>query len=227
MALLAREIFGSLRRLLHRLGIALDSFRIRVEAALDGSKVSGQIFVGDMLLEYASPRSQVYRAESPTGVGVLSKVSYIEPRNMIGGLPPENGCDKDHDGDELRVDFTANYAFYTAALLRWENFISQVLSQLLNSFYTCVKTTWLQKIPLSTRNPASCDCKAGYLFRRWNLTNPRSWQFNVEASTFFAIYFSMNFTFMEFGNLFCNRQLQPRVTNIAIIGLIKWEEYLR
>lgn len=45
--------------------------------------------------------------------GELAPVSYVRRYNTHGGAAPPAGCDAGHVGQELRVPYTASYAFYS------------------------------------------------------------------------------------------------------------------
>ena len=51
-------------------------------------------------------------ARANQGTGVFSTVSFIQRLDTAGGRAPADGCDAAHAGQELRVDYTATYAFY-------------------------------------------------------------------------------------------------------------------
>jgi hypothetical protein len=51
-------------------------------------------------------------ARSNQGSGVFSAATYIQRLDTVGGRAPATGCDQAHQGEELRVDYTATYAFY-------------------------------------------------------------------------------------------------------------------
>src|ERR1700687_1436130 len=81
------------------------------EAALDRSTAIG------------SPRSRqdggrnnlpwvLYRADSSGDTGLFAAVTSIQRVNTRGGVAPESGCDDLHVGDEVRVNFSADYYFY-------------------------------------------------------------------------------------------------------------------
>jgi len=78
----------------------------------DGSQV-----VGEVRATASSPSPDaipwlLLQARSNQGAGVFSRVSYIQRLDTSGGRPPADGCDDAHSGQELRVDYTATYAFY-------------------------------------------------------------------------------------------------------------------
>jgi hypothetical protein len=80
------------------------------ECTTDGSKV-----VGRKLAEHASPDPHavgwlLLEAKSHAGNGVLSKVSFIQRINTVGGKAPT--IDGAKTGDEIRVPYQADYVFY-------------------------------------------------------------------------------------------------------------------
>ncbi|MGI4945737.1 MAG: DUF3455 domain-containing protein [Janthinobacterium lividum] len=79
--------------------------------AVDGSTVVGEVLTSGSNAAGAVPWL-VLRAESHTGDGVFSGVSYIIRNRTVGGAAPGTGCDKDHAGAEIRVDYTASYMFF-------------------------------------------------------------------------------------------------------------------
>lgn len=81
---------------------------------LDGSTV-----VGSKLAAYTPDTTAIpwllLQGVSHTGKGPMSKVTYIQRLNTVGGLAPATGCDADHVGAEADVDYTATYYFYEAS----------------------------------------------------------------------------------------------------------------
>ena len=78
----------------------------------DGSRV-----VGEMI--QASPAQGavawlLLRAKSHEGAGALANVTYIQRVDTSGGVAPSAGCDEAHAGAEARVEYSANYDFYSA-----------------------------------------------------------------------------------------------------------------
>jgi hypothetical protein len=77
----------------------------------DGSKVKAAKVSGYT----ADPTSipwLLLQAVSHEGEGRMSKVSYIQRLDTVGGLAPASGCDASHVGDVARVDYTATYYFF-------------------------------------------------------------------------------------------------------------------
>lgn len=80
------------------------------ECTTDGSKV-----VGRKVAEHPSPDSKsvswlLLEATGHEGNGVLSKVSFIQRINTVGGKAPS--ADDAKANDEVRVPYEADYVFY-------------------------------------------------------------------------------------------------------------------
>ena len=78
----------------------------------DGSQV-----VGAARETANSPDAQaipwlLLEARANQGTGALSSATYVQRLDTVGGRAPATGCDQAHAGEELRVDYTATYAFY-------------------------------------------------------------------------------------------------------------------
>jgi len=54
------------------------------------------------------------RAEKTTGAGVFSHVAYVQRVATKNGTPPTAKCDVTMGGAENRVDYSADYYFYSA-----------------------------------------------------------------------------------------------------------------
>jgi len=52
--------------------------------------------------------------KSTRGEGMLSRVTFIQRLDTQGGKAPADGCDTNHQGAELRVEYSASYSFYAA-----------------------------------------------------------------------------------------------------------------
>lgn len=51
--------------------------------------------------------------DGPTGGDTLTKTTFIQRVNTVGGLPPKTGCASQADlGNQAFVDYTADYFFY-------------------------------------------------------------------------------------------------------------------
>lgn len=82
--------------------------------AKDGSKV-----VGQAKASFDSPNPNaipwlLLQAKSQQGNGILSKVTYIQRVNTVGGKPPTQGCENKSAGSQKRVNYTSDYLFYGA-----------------------------------------------------------------------------------------------------------------
>jgi hypothetical protein len=52
-------------------------------------------------------------ATSTTGTGVFSDISYVQRLNTAGGVAPATGCDSTTVSTEVRIDYSADYYFFT------------------------------------------------------------------------------------------------------------------
>jgi len=81
--------------------------------ATDGSAVTGaKVAQADAPAPDAIPWL-LLRATSTSGKGQLSQVTFIQRLATKGGKAPPTGCDAAHNGNELRVDYSADYYFYS------------------------------------------------------------------------------------------------------------------
>ena len=82
--------------------------------SIDGSKISGA------LKERAdAPRSDaipwlLLTSRSVGSAGSFSKITSIQRVNTVGGVAPKQGCSQSNVGTIGRVNYTADYYFYTA-----------------------------------------------------------------------------------------------------------------
>ncbi len=82
--------------------------------ANDGSTVVGARVAG-ATVDATSIPWLLLRAVSHNDVeGRMSKVTYVQRLETVGGLAPSSGCDADHVGTTANVDYTAVYAYYVA-----------------------------------------------------------------------------------------------------------------
>lgn len=79
----------------------------------DSSSVQG-VVVAKSTLDAGSIPSLLLQAASPKRVGLLTTVEYIRRSETHGGLAPAEGCDGAHQGDLVRVPYTAMYTFYSS-----------------------------------------------------------------------------------------------------------------
>jgi len=80
----------------------------------DGSKVVGKLAVNSPSPDADSIPWLLLRVVDHSGPagGRLSPVTSIQRLNTKGGKAPANGCDAAHDGQEVRVPYSADYYFY-------------------------------------------------------------------------------------------------------------------
>ena len=77
----------------------------------DGSKVTGK----QVALAPSTPGNiplQLVKAESATGSGAMTGVSYIQRLNTKGGVAPATACTSDTKGARQQVAYEAEYVFY-------------------------------------------------------------------------------------------------------------------
>ncbi|WP_325052261.1 DUF3455 domain-containing protein [Dulcicalothrix desertica] len=58
---------------------------------------------------------QILSAKYYIKAGVFSNINYIQRVDTVGGQAPKVGCDSSYVGNEVRVNYSANYYFYGAA----------------------------------------------------------------------------------------------------------------
>jgi Protein of unknown function (DUF3455) len=81
--------------------------------ALDGSKVVGLVKAkADAPTASAIPWV-LLQAKSHEGNGSLSKVTYIQRVNTVGGKAPSLACNQSRANTESRENYTADYFFYS------------------------------------------------------------------------------------------------------------------
>jgi hypothetical protein len=81
--------------------------------ATDGGVVTGQV-----IAKTPSPAGDgidwlLLRATSAPAQGLFANVGYIERQKTAGGRAPAGGCDAAHEGQAVRVAYSAEYDFYT------------------------------------------------------------------------------------------------------------------
>jgi len=81
--------------------------------AIDGSQVKGKV-AAQVAPDPDSIPWLLLTAVDHSGAGVLSDVVAIQRINTKGGKAPANGCDAQHQGEKMRVPYTADYYFYTS-----------------------------------------------------------------------------------------------------------------
>jgi hypothetical protein len=78
----------------------------------------GSAVVGEKVAEADAPSPDaipwlLVRAKSNSGSGALARVTFIQRLSTKGGKAPATGCDAQAAGKEARVDYSADYVFYT------------------------------------------------------------------------------------------------------------------
>jgi uncharacterized protein DUF3455 len=80
----------------------------------DGSQVKGKV-VSQTAPDPDSIAWLLLTAIDHTGSGVMSDVGSIQRLHTKGGKAPAAGCDAQHQGEKVRVHYTADYYFYAPA----------------------------------------------------------------------------------------------------------------
>jgi hypothetical protein len=81
--------------------------------ASDGSQITGKAAASVPSPDANSIPWLLLTVVSHTGDGVLAHVTSIQRLNTKGGKAPASGCDATHSDQELRVAYSADYAFFT------------------------------------------------------------------------------------------------------------------
>ncbi len=82
--------------------------------ALDSSSIQGTAVAS---LPSPGPTSVPWlllKAHSPQRTGILTAVECIRRSDTKGGATPAAGCDATHEGELVRVPYTATYTFYSS-----------------------------------------------------------------------------------------------------------------
>ena len=84
------------------------------EAFDDGSRV-----IGEPIEKTHAPQGNdlpwlLLKGKAGGNKGRFSNVTYIQRVDTEGGITLSGGCDKDHQGQEVRVKYKATYVFYGA-----------------------------------------------------------------------------------------------------------------
>ena len=83
--------------------------------AADGSKIIGAPLVASKSPDSAAIPWLVLRVTARDGAGVFAEVAYIVRAHTVGGIAPLTGCDAAHQAAEVRVPYSATYAFFSSA----------------------------------------------------------------------------------------------------------------
>lgn len=80
--------------------------------AADGSRITGKAVAKEPSPDSDSIPWLLVTVVSHAGDGVLTRVTSLQRLNTKGGKAPASGCDASHAGQELRVPYSADYAFF-------------------------------------------------------------------------------------------------------------------
>jgi hypothetical protein len=83
-----------------------------VWTAKDGSSVTGRMKASANAPGYAIPWLLLER-QGASGSGMFSNVTSIQRVNTSGGRPPEGACSNNQKDLTIRVNYTADYYYYT------------------------------------------------------------------------------------------------------------------
>ena len=83
--------------------------------SIDGSTVNG------VKLQQNSPYPDaipwlLLQASSTSGTGVFTDITYVQRLNTAGGNAPATGCDATTVNTDTRVNYSADYYFYTSGV---------------------------------------------------------------------------------------------------------------
>ncbi len=81
--------------------------------AADGSKVTGEVQQRAKAPRPGAVPWLLLRAKENRGAGRFARVAYIQRVNTIGGMAPAGGCDRSHAGNDVAIDYQADYYFYS------------------------------------------------------------------------------------------------------------------
>jgi hypothetical protein len=79
---------------------------------LDGSEVKGSMVSTKPATEPGAVAWLLLRVVGNKGEGQLRTAEYITRTNTKGGVAPATGCDSSHQGEQVRVPYSATYKFY-------------------------------------------------------------------------------------------------------------------
>ena len=79
----------------------------------DGSTVTGKVLVASKATQADAVPWLVLEAETHSGKGLFSAVTYIVRSATIGGGAPAGGCDSARGGAEARADYSATYILFS------------------------------------------------------------------------------------------------------------------
>ena len=82
------------------------------------STVDASVVIGARVSQVDAPQSTaipwlLLKSTSNSGAGAFSDVTYVHRVNTVGGKAPASGCDAAASGTETRVNYSADYYFFT------------------------------------------------------------------------------------------------------------------
>jgi Protein of unknown function (DUF3455) len=80
--------------------------------ANDGSRITGRSIANTPSPDANSIAWLLLKIVSHSGKGVLERVTSVQRINTNGGKAPAFGCDTSHEGQQVRVPYSADYLFY-------------------------------------------------------------------------------------------------------------------
>ncbi len=80
----------------------------------EGSRVVGRVVSKLDVNQGASIPWLLVEVVEHHGAGMFSDINFINRVNTQGGLSPSSACNANHLGSEKRVNYTADYIFYSA-----------------------------------------------------------------------------------------------------------------
>ncbi len=80
--------------------------------AMDNSKVIGKVSAKANAPQVNAIPWLLLEAKSHAGQGLFTPVRWIQRLNTTGGQAPNGGCDRAHQNQEHRVQYTADYYYY-------------------------------------------------------------------------------------------------------------------
>jgi Protein of unknown function (DUF3455) len=83
--------------------------------ANDGSTIVGQVKAKANAPQADAIPWLLLEVKSRQGEGRFSAINWVQRINTSGGKAPQDGCDRDRQGKETRVGYSADYQFYGTA----------------------------------------------------------------------------------------------------------------
>jgi len=82
----------------------------------DGSAVIGAVLERAAAPDAGAIPWLLLEAKDHQGSGAFSRIAHIQRLDTVGGIPPTEGCDEAHAGEEVRAPYEATYAFFYPAM---------------------------------------------------------------------------------------------------------------